>query len=195
MRVLMLALGASRRASVYSDSEFLLEHGADVVLVTPWAKWYPELDSRVEVLEVGPAERRHPILLAERAIGFRAPKALFELSRGMLHGVVRAAGGSRPRKSVLRRLKRAERNVRTWTSRYHQSVFSRFYRKIQPTVYWRAAQRVLPPDLVDSADLVLIMDPQAIPLAWHEARQHPDTTFSFTLDRAGVAQPAELVSA
>ncbi len=172
MTVYFLALTALRAPAVVSQCEFLSSHGVPSAVVTtelaPWVE--AGLDPAVPVLAMGDAEHRHPLWRAEQAVVYRLPAA-----------VVAGAGRVAPRGRVapLERLQRKASNV------FHHSVFLRAYKIARPYLLWRVARRVVLPNLAlrPGEDEVVVVDSQAVPLAWRLARRHPALKVSFSLDR------------
>jgi hypothetical protein len=174
MKVLFLALTATRARAIKRHCHFLLEHGVEVVLVTtnpdPWEA--EKLDARVQVHTLREGEGRHPLPRGERFLVFRGPR--FVLARAQ-----RAAGGRASTVAAVTR--RYERGANL----FHRKVFMRLYRALRPYILWRVARRdVLPGIDLTTVNEVVVGDSHAIPLAWHIARDHPALKVSFSLDRA-----------
>lgn len=174
MKVLFLALTATRARAIKRHCHFLLEHEVEVVLVTtnpePWEA--EKLDPRVQVHTLREGEGRHPLPRGERLLVFRGPR--FVLARAQ-----RAAGGGASIVAVVTR--RYERGARL----FHRKIFMRLYRALRPYILWRVARRdVLPGIGLSTVNEVVVGDSHAIPLGWHIARQYPALKVSFSLDRA-----------
>jgi hypothetical protein len=174
MKVLFLALTATRARAVKRHSHFLLEHGVDVALVTtnpdPWRE--EGLDPRVELYTLREGEGRHPLPRTERVLVFKAPR--FVLAR------LRSAAGPRAGSVAA-----VERGYERAAELFHRKLFMRLYRVLRPYVLWRVARRDVLPNLgVGCVSEVVVADSHAIPLGWHLARRHPELKVSFSLDRA-----------
>lgn len=174
MTVYFLAMTALRAPVVVSHTAFLRTRGVPSVVVTTERLPFDVagLDAGVEVLELVEAERRALLWAAEQALVYRLPGAVAT-------GIAKFSSGGAARPTTVERLQLKASNV------FHHSVFLRAYKVVRPYLLWRVARREVLPRLSFAADdEVVVVDSQAIPLAWRLARQHPDTKVSFALDRA-----------
>lgn len=193
MKVVILALAALRPRVVKLDTDFLVERGAEVTLVTRHQEpWDAEgIDQRVRVVPLREGEVRHPILRAERVLVFRIPKFGFRV----LHGLTRPAGRVPPGRPLTRGVGFAERVYEKLARGFHRKLFLRLYRVVQPYVLWRVARRSVVRGVNwDEVDLLVVADAHAIPMGWHLARRHRNLTVTFSLDRAAVTGRSESVA-
>jgi len=203
VNVLIIAVTASRRVGVASDMDALTASGANVTLLTSRVDAWPGLDPRVRVVDLAEAEGRMPLVSLLR----RASAA----ARGLLGGRRAATVPPRPDRSpepapvpagppadqgqgrdgtvASPGPSRAMGSGRPGTGASRpRELARRVYRGVRPWLLWRAARRsVLPALDIDSMDLVLVADAQAVPIGWHVARAHPHTEVAFALDRARLA--------
>ncbi|TLS46425.1 hypothetical protein FE633_08875 [Streptomyces montanus] len=162
MRVVFLALDATRRQAVTSESaEVVAGGGRAVVLVENRKAWEEEpFAPGVEVVELRQLELRHPPRLLEWLLLFRGPR------------VVAALLGRGPLRPFVRRAERAyERRV---ALPLHRRVFTPAYRK----VYGDVRQQVI-------GSLVRRRSPEVIVLADSAGLRYAPTL----LDGASVPAP------
>ncbi len=182
-RILFLAVGGGRRAGIRSDVEWALDAGAAVTLVVADRAGWEDLDARAQLVELKPYEARHPLLLVERGLVFKAPRSAFGLARRLLGG--RPSPAVRP---VADALAGVERRYERQADRFHRGLFMRLWRRLRPFVYWRVTRRRVLPVLAPTGfDVVVAGDPPSIPVAWHLARRYPGIPVRFELDRARLA--------
>ena len=172
MTVHFLAMTALRADAVVTQSDLLLRHGVEVSLLTaePEAFTREGLDPRVRVHVVD--EQTTTLWRAETLLVRRVPRAASA-------AVARAVRGRRPAA--------ADRLVRL-TGRgsdvLHHTGFLKPYKVVRPYVLWRVAARgVLTRMTFERDDEVVVVDSQAVPLAWRLARRYPWLTVGFALDR------------
>ncbi len=185
MKVLFLALTATRARAVTRHSHWLLERGVEVTLVTtnpdPW--WAQGLDPRVRVLSLREGEGRHPLPRAERVLLFRIPRAVLLRLRRLGGPVGRHASVVSGRYEWL-------------ADRVHRKLFLPFYKTVRPYLLWRVANRsVLPAVDLGAVSEVVVADSHAIPLGWHLARRHPQLKIGFSLDRSAYTDESDEVTA
>ncbi|MEU8079345.1 hypothetical protein AB0B31_28355 [Catellatospora citrea] len=148
MRVLFVALGASRRRIVVEESAQVVADGGTAVVVVsrraPWAK--ETFAPQVKVVELDRLEQRGVVAWLARALLFGAPRLLFRLvGHGPLRAPAhRAAGGY-------------ERRV---AAPVHRRMFLPVYRRL-----WRDPRgRALRGELAATApDLIVVSDPASMP--------------------------------
>ena len=188
MKVLIIALTTSRRNAVLDDCAFLREQGAEVQLLTLKADDWPELDAEVPVLELGAAEKVHPLPRVERLLVFRLPGAFFKVLLRAAAVLASVPGGSAPARALAGAARTAEAGWTKVANAWHRRGFMRFYRVLRPWVLWRAARRsVLSPAVLDGFDRVVVADAQGIPVGWHLARRDEALPVTLGLDRTSVA--------
>lgn len=178
MKVLFVALTATRARAIKRHCHFLLDHGVDVELITTNADpWRAEgLDPRVVVHTLKEGEGRHPIPRIERVVVFRGPRFVLNRAAPVLG---RRAPGVRARYERV-------------ADAFHRRLFMRGYRAVRPWVLWRVArQEVLPRLDLSTVNEVVVGDSHAVPLAWHLARLHPELKVSFSLDRAAYTDASD----
>ncbi|SCG76612.1 hypothetical protein [Micromonospora inositola] len=158
-RVLILALGATRKRAVVEDAAEVVAGGGSVtVLISSAADWRRErFAPGVRVVDLAALEGRRFALRAERAVLFRAPGRAFRvIGRGPLSGWAKRAGRA-----------------------YERRIAERVHRRLFQPVYHRMRRSDLPQRLADqvvaevAADLLVVSDPASIPLAARIVRQAP----------------------
>ncbi|MFI5834044.1 hypothetical protein ACIA5A_10250 [Micromonospora sp. NPDC051300] len=175
-RALLLAFNHKPHDRVVALAERLLDEGArlDVVVLsdTNWA----ELAERpgVRLFTLGAAEKRHPLLRAERLVVTSGP-------RKVAGGIGRIAGGAA---NGLRR--RQERLSRA----FHKRVFMKAYANVRPMVLSKlATKRLSELDLDrDPVDLIVASDALSITLGWRLARRYPQVVATTSLDPPPLAE-------
>ena len=172
MTVHFLAMTALRADAVVTQSALLLEHGVDVSLLTADPAAFADLglDERVTVHAVD--EHASRLWRSETFVVRRVPEAVSG----------RVAGVLRPRRPAL-----ADRVVRLQTKGsnvLHHTGFLKPYKVVRPYLLWRLASgTALTTMRFERGDEVVVVDSQAVPLAWRLARRHPWLTVGFSLDR------------
>jgi len=167
-----LAMTSLRATAVVAQSDLLLGHGVQVSVLTadPAAFTDAGLDARVRVVAVD--EERTLLWRAEHAVVRRVPEAFCGAAASVL----------RPRRPAwadrVTALQTKGSNV------LHHTGFLKPYKVVRPYVLWRAAVRTAVPGLgLAPDDEVVVVDSQAIPLAWRLARRYPGLRVGFALDR------------
>lgn len=172
MTVVFLALTGLRATAVVAQSDLLLQHGTEVSLVTADRAAFEAagLHERVRVLAV--EEQDTLLWRAEGVVVRRVPEAVASAAAAVL----------RPRRPAW-----AERVTAVQTKGsnvLHHTAFLKPYKLVRPYVLWRAAVRTVVPQLdLGPDDEVVVVDSQAIPMAWRLARRHPWLRVGFALDR------------
>lgn len=150
MRVLFLALGASRRRAVIDESAQVVRSGGQAVVVIDsldrWSR--PAFDPGVEVVDLA---KLVAMVRLERTTLFTAPRA-----------VARRVGRWRLRKPVNRVRGAYEHHI---ANRVHRKVFLPTYRRM----VFRMAPRLIERHVLRGRtfDLVVISEPRAMPVAVH----------------------------
>lgn len=178
MRVLFLAVGATRRRAVTAEIAEVLAAGGEAVLVVdsrrPWRGEH--LDPRVRVVDLAAEEGRRPVFVAERRALLGAPLAVLRLAG---RGPLRRAG--RAGEAYQRRLAAA----------VHSRVTVPAYRRIRPQARRRLIERVAGP--LDAFDLVVVADPMSLPeadrLRTSGRRDGGAPVLCYSIDQVGPAAP------
>jgi hypothetical protein len=149
VRVLFLALGASRKQAAADESgQVVADGGRAVVLIDarkPWSR--TEFDPAVEVVELSRIEAtRLPVRLEQLAL-YRMPRALFRTAgRGRLRPTMKKAAG-----------------------RYEARIADRVHRKLVATRFrpgWgKGAHRLLRRAVPGPYELIVVLDPISMPYA------------------------------
>ncbi|ATO13976.1 hypothetical protein CO540_09140 [Micromonospora sp. WMMA2032] len=176
-RALLLAFNHRPHDRVLALAERLLDEGArlDVVVLSEgnWA----ELAGRpgLRLFTIGAAEKRHPLLRAERLVVTSGP-------RRVAGGLGRLAG-----KSVAGGLRRRQERL---SRAFHKRVFMKAYTNVRPMVLSKLAlKRLSELDLDrDPADLIVASDALSITLGWQLARRYPGVVATTSLDPPPLAQ-------
>jgi hypothetical protein len=182
MRVLFLALGATRRLAVTEESARVAAAGGWAVVLVDQAKpWRDGFAHGVHVIEAAQVESGHRPRVIEKALLFRAPKRLFRL-----------VGRGRLAPSARRAARAYERRI---ANPLHRRVFLPAYRRL-----WRRARpRLIHHHLPAGAsfDLLVVGDPASMPTAVGildryraGGRLPPEVAFGLDYAAAGGPDPA-----
>lgn len=170
---LIIAVTNDRRARVYNDIGYLLDEGHEVTLATLNSDKWPDLDARVQVVQLRAAELRHPIPAIEEFLLFKGPRKAFRFARRM---------GSRS-VTLVAQVDRAQRAWISRARRIHRTYWNPAYRPLRPWIIWRASRKEVLPVLSERGyDAIVLADAQAIPLGWHlyHDYSHPNVQFQVT---------------
>jgi hypothetical protein len=150
-RVLILALGGTRKRAVVADAAEVVALGGTVtVLISSAADWRRErFAPGVRVVDLAELEGRRLPLRVERAVLYRAPRLAFRaVGRGRLAGWTKRAGRAYEQRIA---------------DRLHRRVFLPAYRRLRDD---QVPQRLAEQVVTDTpADLLVVADPASIPLA------------------------------
>jgi hypothetical protein len=183
--VLVVSVRKGRREGVVDDIRYILDTGSRVTLLCMRACEWPEFEGQVEFSEVETAERRHPLLRAERGMVFTFPNVVLRHTAAVFRRAGRMPGAKTPARIAVAGTQDVRRRYNRLGRAFHNRLFMKGYRAIRPWVLWRSTRRVLLADLdLNSIDLVLLADAQAVSIGWHLAKTRPDLPVTFFLDRS-----------
>lgn len=151
MRVVFLALGATRRRAVIEESaQVLADGGTAVVLVDTMAPWRRETFAPgVEVVEVAEIERQHHLPRTLEAL------FLYRVPIGLLYRVF----GYGPLRELVHRVARVYK--RRFANRVHRRIFLPVYRRLWSEVRAQLVHRhVLG---ATPFDILVVADPVSLP--------------------------------
>jgi hypothetical protein len=182
-QTLMIAVTIDRRARVYADIDYLLNQGNDVTLLTLNLDTWPDLDPRVEVVQLRPAELKHPVPAIEEFLLFKGPRRSFRLAKRMVSdSEVMVSRIDRVQRAWMRRARHA-----------HRSYWNPVYRPLRPWVLWRSSRKHILPELdLSRYDTVVVADAQAIPLGWHLSHDYGHGNVQFQVARRPSEQRTDL---
>jgi glycosyltransferase involved in cell wall biosynthesis len=183
--VLVVSVTKGRRRGVVDDIRYILDTGSRVTFLCMRASEWPEFEGQVEFSEVETAEGRHPLLRAERGVVFKFPNVMLRYTAAVLRRAGRVPGATAPARIAVAGTEDVRRRYNKLGRAFHNRLFMKGYRAIRPWVLWRSTRSVLLPDLdLNSIDLVLLADAQAVSIGWHLAKARPDLPVTFSLDRS-----------
>lgn len=180
-RVLLLAFNLRPHERVKALAERLLDEGARVDLLVLSDKNWDDLADRpnLHILALQGAEKRHPVLRAERILVTRAPQKV-------LNGLGRLTGdgaAGRPVRSLQRRQERLSKA-------FHRRVFMKTYQNFRPLLLSRIFDKRLPGIGLDHVDMIVASDALSVTLGWKLARRFPNAVATTSLDPPPVSQAA-----
>ncbi|MER5455137.1 hypothetical protein ABT008_10150 [Micromonospora sp. NPDC002389] len=152
MRVLFLALGATRRRAVVAESaQVVAEGGSAVVLVESAARWKRvTFADGVDVVAMSKLEQRRPVRRAEKFLLYKGPRFLLN----------RVIGRGRLQPRARRASKAYERRI---ADRVHRRIFLPAYGRF----FKQDPSKLVERHLVESEpfDLLVVTDALSMPMA------------------------------
>jgi glycosyltransferase involved in cell wall biosynthesis len=183
--VLVVSVTRGRRKGVVDDIRYVLDTGSRVTFLCMRASEWPEFEGQVTFFEVETAEARHPLLRAERGLVLRLPNALLRYAAALFRRLGRVPGAGAPARAAVAGTGQVRSRYNKLGNAFHNRIFMKGYRAIRPWVLWHSTRSVLLPDIdLETIDLVLLADAQAVSIGWHLAKVRPDLPVSFSLDRS-----------
>jgi hypothetical protein len=184
-RVIVLALNFGVSVRILNYVRDLADAGVEVHLVLADQRRADEaeVDPRVRVHVLLPAEGRHPLRRAENLLVYRAPGKAIAVASGLAHRSRVARPLTRPLDLLGRGHRRAARIV-------HHRGFQPFYKTIRPYLLSRRFRELLKHVDVATADRIVAADISAVTLAWRLARRFPGPVATTGLDRAPYIAPS-----
>ncbi|MEH1017518.1 glycosyltransferase family 4 protein [Micromonospora sp. CPCC 206060] len=146
----------------------------DVITNDPKLWQRSAVDERIRLLPLDAAERRRPVLRAERLLVYRAPGKVLSVARDR----ARRRDAIWPELAVSN-LQRVHGKL---AKSFHSSVFYGGYRVVRPRVLWRIVQRDILPKLdLARTSRVVVSGVYGVAIGWQLARRHPELTVTTAL--------------
>ncbi|MBO4207238.1 glycosyltransferase [Micromonospora echinofusca] len=150
----------------------------DVITNDPKLWQRSAVDERVRLLPLDAAERRRPVLRAERLLVYRAPGKVLSVARDR----ARRQDAIWPELAVSNLQRVHSKLAKT----FHTSVFYGGYRVVRPRVLWRIVQRDILPKLdLARTNRVVVSGVYGVAIGWQLARRHPGLTVTTALVTPG----------
>ena len=183
-RVIVLALNFGVSVRILNYVRDLAAAGVEthLVLADQRRADEAEVDPRVRVHVLFPAEGRHPLRRAENLLVFRVPGKAIAVASTM-------AGRSRVSRPLTRPLDFIGRGHRRAARIVHHRGFQPFYKTIRPYLLSRRIRDLVKQVDVATADRIVAADINAVTLAWRLARRFPGPLATTGLDRAPYVDP------
>ncbi|GLY21581.1 glycosyltransferase family 4 protein [Micromonospora sp. NBRC 101691] len=175
-RVVLVAISPPQFKLVREYVDRVLErgYGVDVITNDPEQWRRSDVDERVRLLPLDAAERRRPLLRAERLVVFRVPGKVFSVAKKR----ARSSETLWP-ELVVSNLQRTHGKM---AKSFHTSVFYAGYRLVRPKVLWRIVQRdVLPKLDLPATERVVVAGVYGVTIGWQLARRRPGMTVTTSL--------------
>lgn len=189
MSILLICMDTARARSVATSAERALARGHVVFLITAEARGWPDLDPRVQLIDLGGIQASEPLLRLERLVTVRIPRKLFAVVLTALAAVERTA---------MRRLARhAAGAVRHVAAAYdraagkvHVRAFLPAYRRVQPWLDSRATRRAVASRVaLSGVEQIVVQDGGGLIVAERLLRAHPQLRVGFELAPPVAAAP------
>lgn len=180
-RVLLLAFNINPSERVTQLVDRLLDEGARIDLLVLSDKNWGDYADRpdLHILALNGAEKKHPVLRAERIIVTRAPQKV-------LDGLGRLTGDGAAGRPV-RKLSRGHERV---AKAFHKRVFMKTYQNFRPLVLSKIFAKRLPALGLDQVDMIVASDALSVTLGWKLARRFPKAVATTSLDPPTAAEAA-----